>query len=962
MAKARRRRGVRGPESQPQSPFERVSGLRKLAALGSSAKGTAGNRARAHASGVRTRERTIKPQLRRERAANAFVDRRIGAESEGADAPNAGAEAESKRLKRLERIRRKQLAGSKKQRFNVGDGEEDTLTHLGHSIAELGDDFDGQNEIDDHDGREGDLFARVREGEMRNREASGESEDAGARPKTKKERLQEIIARSKEQKAERQREKEKEKDQVAELDQSFKQLQEQGVALPLRHKQPPSLKGFTEEGAEVEAESIDASRDFDTLAREMASDSRGQAAERTLTEEEAEELRQREAEELERKRMKRAERNQANDDDAADNVGEEDDDEEDADAPAGGFALRRYKKRKRQQQKQGNQQKKVQTKTTNDELLDAAEGSLKQSAEDGGAVRSDQEGWDEDHDEDVDSEDEIGADGEGDESTHLDEARPDLQQGIELLREKGVLGKYGVEQEFVPSSGENQRNISESRAQRIHDSEDMQGIDSEGGINDESDHQKEEHDDLNHTEDNGRDSATTLPQSLDSLKHLLVDADAGQTRKMLMELIAKNPPGKSNERRKQLQAFFAVMFAYFDELAGSSDSTSAAIDACVLPLLELANRFPYFAALSCKERLRRMHDGLRERLSKGSGKQWPHPRTFLLLRLFHLLFPTSDFKHAVLTPSSLLIGEMLALCPLSNAREAALAVYCCDLAREIATANARLFPEALDMLAALLHSACGSAAVSSVPGHVAHRMKPAVLKTNFTKIKEPLKQLPLLEILHCSGTAAPGKRQEVKARTLAAVLRSIQGFAMACESMQAAPEMFQPLLDAVQSLGSKKKLSEQLESLRSETEEQLQIVVQKAHIRPTVQLLEKKQKEIPMYNPKFVEGGIELGKDNDVDRSKAERRKLLKQHKQEKRGAKRELRKDGRYLAQMRESERAENDRRRLSSQRSFYAALESQEHDMKSGGTSGTWIGGPKASAPAVAGTDNQSKRRRGK
>ena len=91
----------------------------------------------------------------------------------------------------------------------MGDGEEDTLTHLGHSIAELGDDFDGQNEIDDHDGREGDLFARVREGEMRNREASAESEDADARPKTKKERLQEIIARSKEQKAERQREKEK---------------------------------------------------------------------------------------------------------------------------------------------------------------------------------------------------------------------------------------------------------------------------------------------------------------------------------------------------------------------------------------------------------------------------------------------------------------------------------------------------------------------------------------------------------------------------------------------------------------------------------------------------------------------------------------------------------------------------------------------------------------------------------
>lgn len=354
-----------------------------------------------------------------------------------------------------------------------------------------------------------------------------------------------------------------------------------------------------------------------------------------------------------------------------------------------------------------------------------------------------------------------------------------------------------------------------------------------------------------------------------------------------------------------------------------------------------------------------MHDGLRERLSKHSGKQWPHPRTFLLLRLFHILFPASDFRHPVLTPASILIGEMLALCPVTNSREAALAVYCCDLAREVVSANERHFPEALDMLAALIRSGYEPSTASSTPGHVAHRMKAAVLQTKFAARKSSTSRLPLLDLLHCRGIAAPGKRRELKARTLTAALRSAHGFASACSTIQASPEMFQPLLDAVRGLGSIEALPASMEAERARADSELSEAVGRAKIRPTVQLMPKTTKEIPMYNPKFIEGGIEPNRDNDIDRSKAERRKLLRQHKKEKRGAKRELRKDNRYLAMLRESERAQNDQRRLASERSFYSTLQAQERDMKSGGTSGQWLGGPKDSAPVNAGKDKGNKRK---
>ena len=90
-----------------------------------------------------------------------------------------------------------------------------------------------------------------------------------------------------------------------------------------------------------------------------------------------------------------------------------------------------------------------------------------------------------------------------------------------------------------------------------------------------------------------------------------------------------------------------------------------------------------------------------------------------------------------------------------------------------------------------------------------------------------------------------------------------------------------------------------------------------------------------MYAPKF-EDDFQLGKDYDPDVARAERRKLRKALKNEHRGAAKELRKDGRFLAKEKrmeqDAEQAELDERG----RRANMFMQKLEGDFRSGGQGG--------------------------
>jgi nucleolar protein 14 len=89
------------------------------------------------------------------------------------------------------------------------------------------------------------------------------------------------------------------------------------------------------------------------------------------------------------------------------------------------------------------------------------------------------------------------------------------------------------------------------------------------------------------------------------------------------------------------------------------------------------------------------------------------------------------------------------------------------------------------------------------------------------------------------------------------------------------------------------------------------------------------------FNPRFEDGYVK-GRDYDPDRERALDRKGKRTAAKEKRGKMREMRKDSLFLSDQRDKEKAQVDKERMESQRSFYSILEKQAGDLKSGGQGG--------------------------
>jgi hypothetical protein len=63
-----------------------------------------------------------------------------------------------------------------------------------------------------------------------------------------------------------------------------------------------------------------------------------------------------------------------------------------------------------------------------------------------------------------------------------------------------------------------------------------------------------------------------------------------------------------------------------------------------------------------------------------TGKSsWPNLKTLLLLRLWLLIFPCSDFRHVVATPMLLLMCEYLMRCPIQCGRDVAVGSFLCSM-------------------------------------------------------------------------------------------------------------------------------------------------------------------------------------------------------------------------------------------------------------------------------------------
>ncbi|KAL8969821.1 MAG: hypothetical protein Q9183_001815, partial [Haloplaca sp. 2 TL-2023] len=263
--------------------------------------------------GEENRRQTLLKEMHRRKKVGGIQDRRFGEN-------NPTMTPEEKALERF--VREKQKGNKKDTMFDLEDGDDDQLTHFGQSLS-----FDNSSKVDNfHDvvlssEDDSDVAEMAERPRKRRRLSSDPGSDEQAktdrdmkhpiRPKTKKEVMEEVIAKSKLHKYERQQAKEDDDDLRAELDEGMPDLL---AIMRGTQREPPHQQVQAEFTGNLNPDRAamlngkdraQAEKDYDERLRQMAFDQRSRPSEKTLTEEEKVEIEARRLGDLEQQRLYR---------------------------------------------------------------------------------------------------------------------------------------------------------------------------------------------------------------------------------------------------------------------------------------------------------------------------------------------------------------------------------------------------------------------------------------------------------------------------------------------------------------------------------------------------------------------------------------------------------------------------------------------------------------------------------
>lgn len=277
--------------------------------------------------GEEMRRKTLLPEMNRRNKVGGIMDRRIGEND-----PTMS--MEDRMMARFEREQQRKRSGNV---FDLEEADDDIeLTHGGKSLTfdgEDGEDYDAASVGGSSDGEDDFLRHKRPREDVDGADAEMPKPDEPERKRSKKEIMEEVVAKSKQHKYERQQQKEDDDELREELDKGLPDILAalRGHITRKRSPSPEPRKeaanndfGINPERAALLAGKSrkEADKEYDSRVRQMLYDQKSKPTERTKTEEEKAQEEASQLEELEDKRMRRM-RGEAESDSGDDHAQEE---------------------------------------------------------------------------------------------------------------------------------------------------------------------------------------------------------------------------------------------------------------------------------------------------------------------------------------------------------------------------------------------------------------------------------------------------------------------------------------------------------------------------------------------------------------------------------------------------------------------------------------------------------------
>ncbi|WZY76439.1 nucleolar protein 14 [Brassica rapa] len=865
---------MKAKAKKADNPFESIWARRKFDVLGKKRKGEERRVGLSRSRAVDKRKNTLLKEYEQSLKSSVFMDKRIGEHDNELGEFDKGV-IRSQRARQLK---------AKKSMYNLSDGEEDVYGDgaLGESSSAR-DDFDSVH-LSDEDLRDDGVEDA---GSMRVRHRHKDSPEEEERRKSKKEVMDEIIMKSKLGKMEKAKHKEEKEKLLDDLNKELMSLENSDA-----------MKSLTQDFT-VKDEPHDK---YAMYMDDLASDRRGRPTDRTKTPEEIAQEEREKLEELEEKRKKRM---------------QETDDLSDEDEETGG--------------EESSKRLRV---ISGDDLGDSFSVDAEQPKKGWIDEVLEREGDDEDSESEGEEEDDDDDDEEsdgGDEKQRKGHPLKDWEQSDDELEAE----LEGDDDDDEDDDEEEDDDDEEEEAEPIvhkkskkDSSAPTKGKGSSGTVKQSTNMKK-----LSSTQ-HDIPYVIHAPKSFEELIALVEDRSNADVVTIVNRIRTTDSIKLAAENRKKMQVFYGILLQYFAVLANKKPLNIELLNMLVKPLIEMSGEIPYFAAICARQRLLKTRAQFCEAIKNPEDGCWPSLKTLFLLRLWSMIFPCSDYRHAVMTPSILLMCEYLMRCPISSGRDIAIGSFLCSIVLLVAKQSKKFCPEAILFIRTLLMAASDKNLPPSEESEFYHFMELKTL-TPFLCIQDDVKEVVPLNFLKIMDQPADSpyfSSDEFRASILSSVVETLRGFVEINGGLSSFPEMFMPISTLLHQVGNQEKIPQ---TLREKLEDAAELIEKKTeeHQKQRKPLAMRKQKPVAirMVNPKFEEN-FAKGRDYDPDKYRSDMKKLKKKLNEERKGVVRELRKDSYFMSDVKAKEKAVHEQERAEKHGKNLAFLQEQEHAFKSG------------------------------
>ncbi|GAU43761.1 hypothetical protein TSUD_36550 [Trifolium subterraneum] len=192
------------------------------------------------------------------------------------------------------------------------------------------------------------------------------------------------------------------------------------------------------------------------------------------------------------------------------------------------------------------------------------------------------------------------------------------------------------------------------------------------------------------------------PKTFEELCSLVDNRSSSDTILIINRIRKSNSIKSAAENRKKVQVFYGVLLQYFAVLANKKPLNAELVNMLVKPLIEMSTEIPYFAAICARRRIETTRKQFVESIKNAESSSWPSSKTLCLFRLWSMIFPCSDYRHPVMTPVVLLMCEYLMRCPITSGRDIAIGSFLCSMVLSVLKQSQKFCPEAIVFIQTLL--------------------------------------------------------------------------------------------------------------------------------------------------------------------------------------------------------------------------------------------------------------------